>query len=138
MADTIEPGQNTIDVCDVKARLEELATRLGPAFIHDPLAARDQLTFEDWAAQIATDATGQLQEDAQELIDLRQLVDQLLTPATTLIHDSYFEQYARDLADDIGLPAGWPADYIDWEAAANALQRDYRSCEYVGQTYWYR
>jgi len=57
----------------------------------------------------------------------------------TLIADSYFEDYARDLAEDIGAldrKAGWPMDYIDWERAAAALQQDYTSIEIDGTTYW--
>src|SRR4051812_783289 len=39
----------------------------------------------------------------------------------TLIRDSYFETYARQLADDLGCvnsEARWPNDCIDWEQAA--------------------
>lgn len=59
----------------------------------------------------------------------------------TLIRDDYFEQYARDLADDIGAinrDATWPNTHIDWEAAARDLQQDYSSVEWDGVTYWYR
>lgn len=59
----------------------------------------------------------------------------------TLIRDDYFEQYARDLADDIGAinrDAKWPNTHIDWEAAARDLQQDYSSVEWDGVTYWYR
>lgn len=59
----------------------------------------------------------------------------------TLIRDSYFENYARELADDLGVidkDAGWPSAYIDWKRAAEALQIDYSTVEYDGVTYWYR
>jgi hypothetical protein len=59
----------------------------------------------------------------------------------TLIRDSYFEDYARDLAEDIGAiksDAGWPYEHIDWPAAAAALQGDYTSVEFDGVTYWIR
>ncbi len=59
----------------------------------------------------------------------------------TLIRDSHFEDYARALADDIGAfqhGSEWPHSYIDWEAAAAALQTDYSSTEYDGVTFWYR
>jgi hypothetical protein len=49
---------------------------------------------------------------------------------TGLIRDSYFEDYARELADDIGAidrHAQWPTNHIDWESAAEALQEDYTS-----------
>lgn len=59
----------------------------------------------------------------------------------TLIRDSYFEDYARDLAEDIGAidrKSQWPYTCIDWEAAAHELQQDYSSVEWDGVTYWYR
>lgn len=59
----------------------------------------------------------------------------------TLILDSYFENYAQQLAEDIGaIPddAQWPANCIDWERAARELQVDYTSVEYDGITFWYR
>lgn len=59
----------------------------------------------------------------------------------TLIRDSYFEDYARELAEDIGAVdknAGWPNQYIDWEAASEALQMDYTSIDIEGGPYWYR
>jgi antirestriction protein len=57
------------------------------------------------------------------------------------IRDSYFEDYARELADDIGAVnnvASWPSMYIDWEAATEALQMDYTEVVYDGVTYWTR
>ena len=59
----------------------------------------------------------------------------------TLIRDSYFEDYAEELANDIGAinsEASWPNNCIDWERAARELQQDYSSVEFDGVTYWYR
>lgn len=59
----------------------------------------------------------------------------------TLIRDDYFEDYARQLAEDLGAidaDAAWPACHIDWEAAATSLQMDYTSLEFEGVTYWVR
>ena len=59
----------------------------------------------------------------------------------TLIRDSYFRDYAEELAEDIGAinrEATWPNNCIDWERAANELQMDYSSVEIEGATYWYR
>lgn len=60
---------------------------------------------------------------------------------TILIADYYFEQHARDLAEDCGLtdrPAGWPYYCIDWEYAARELKHDYSSTHIDGLTYWFR
>jgi antirestriction protein len=91
---------------------------------------------------------GQLDEDdAEELATLLDLASEGENSAAdwqfgaTLIHDDYFEEYARQLADDIGAvdsDAGWPTSYIDWTAAAEALKMDYSSVEFDGETYWVR
>lgn len=59
----------------------------------------------------------------------------------TLIRDDYFEDYARELAEDIGAivkHTQWPNNHIDWTAAAEALQQDYTSTDIEGTDYWYR
>jgi hypothetical protein len=58
-----------------------------------------------------------------------------------LINDDHFEDYARQLADDLGAvdsKASWPLTYIDWEAAADALRQDYTQVSFNGATYWVR
>lgn len=57
------------------------------------------------------------------------------------IRDSYFEDYARELADDLGLldnDAPWPMTCIDWEQAARELQMDYSAITIGSVQYWYR
>lgn len=84
--------------------------------------------------------------EEQELADLRELAsdgERLAdwTYGETLIRDGYFEDYARDLADDLGLIASdaqWPATCIDWAQAARELQMDYTSLDFAGETYWAR
>lgn len=59
----------------------------------------------------------------------------------TLIRDSYFEDYARQLAEDTGMLKGdeeWPLRHIDWEAAAGELKQDYFSVDFDGVEYWIR
>lgn len=61
----------------------------------------------------------------------------------TFIADSHFEDYARELAEDIGAikrgrDMDWPCNRIDWEMAAEDLQQDYSQVEVDGETYWYR
>lgn len=63
------------------------------------------------------------------------------THGEALIRDSYFETYARELADDIGAinkDATWPNDCIDWERAADELKMDYTSVDFDGVDYWVR
>ena len=57
------------------------------------------------------------------------------------IHEDYFEDYAREFAEDIGAigkDTQWPATHIDWDAAANELQMDYSSAKFDGVTYYFR
>lgn len=84
--------------------------------------------------------------DREELADLLKLREEAegysdWRHGATLISDSYFEQYARDFAEDIGAinrHAQWPNTCIDWEQAARELQQDYTSVEFAGVTYWVR
>ena len=59
----------------------------------------------------------------------------------TLIRGTYFEDYARELAWEIGAINAdheWPLNCIDWEQAARELQMDYTPVDYGLVTYWYR
>jgi len=60
----------------------------------------------------------------------------------TLINESYFESYARELASDLyGKEvdeACWPFTCIDWEEAADQLKMDYSQAEFDGTTYYFR
>lgn len=59
----------------------------------------------------------------------------------TLINETYFEEYAQELAEDIGAidrDAKWPMNCIDWEQAAKELKYDYMAVDFDGQTYYIR
>lgn len=59
----------------------------------------------------------------------------------TLIRESYFKEYAKELAEDIGAidpSASWPLTCIDWEQAADELKMDYTAVEWNGDTYYVR
>lgn len=56
-----------------------------------------------------------------------------------LIKDSYFEDYAKQFAEDCGFLKNvhtWPFNCIDWQEAASQLQGDYISADLAGTTYW--
>lgn len=85
--------------------------------------------------------------EQEELKGLKELEDEAKGVApdwehgATFICDDYFEDYARDLAEDIGAisrDSHWPANCIDWEQAANELRMDYCSIEVDGTDYWVR
>jgi hypothetical protein len=59
----------------------------------------------------------------------------------TLIRDSYFKEYAQELAEDCDMVKGdatWPNNCIDWNQAARELQMDYTAVDFDGVTYWIR
>ncbi len=60
---------------------------------------------------------------------------------TTLIADDYFEDYAYEHAKNVGAvndDMSWPCSCIDWAKAADALQMDYTSIDFDGETFWVR
>lgn len=153
-------GDDIIDSRDVIARFDELEAE------HDALKeALDEATealssLADDASEDERDAAQEAEDDADsaladwlgenesEFADLKALCDQGESYAddwnhgATLVHDSYFEDYARQFAEDIhgrGVAnADWPFSHIDWKEAAEALQADYTSIEVGNETYWVR
>jgi len=86
-------------------------------------------------------------DDADEYESLRVLCDEgelssvEWADGVTMIRDSYFEDYAQELAEEIGAinhNLNWPNNCIDWERAANELKQDYTSIEFDGVEYWVR
>ncbi len=109
----------------------------------DLIALRESLTTDLEIAE--EDPEGSTVEERQDLRDQIATIDELEDEISdwcygaTLINEDYFEDYARELADDIGAidsDAGWPTSYIDWSAAADALAIDYSSVE-IGSTSFY-
>lgn len=108
----------------------------------------DILDSRDVIERIAElEAQDDLDEDeSAELVVLRAFADEgesidAWTHGVTLVRDSYFEEYARDLASDLGViheRNQWPATCIDWERAASELQQDYTPIDFDGVTYWGR
>lgn len=133
----VSPNDDIIDSRDVIERIEELR------------AEWDEATgdhWEDYALSGDDWAVGLGEDGAEELEQLMSLQEQAegysdWLYGATLIRDSYFEDYARQLAEDIGAideDARWPACHIDWSAAADSLQMDYTSVDFAGVTYWIR
>lgn len=84
--------------------------------------------------------------DAKEELEKLEAEESTLESAAsegeTLILDSDFEDYARELAEDVEgkaiRDAHWPFNCIDWERAASELQQDYTSVTLDGKDYWVR
>ena len=142
MTNTISNLDDTIDVRDIIARVEELREERD-----DLQLALDGGSQEDINALDAWET-----DNAEELAELESVLDGLNGMSgdeqwegdwypVTLIRGSYFQDYAQELADEIGAidnKIGWPHTCIDWEKAARELQWDYSSVEVNGVTYWTR
>jgi hypothetical protein len=114
-----------IDLRDIIARVEEL----------DPEYSDIKLT----------------DDEAKELAELQAILDDLKGYGgdeqwrgdwypVTLICDSYFTDYAREMLHDCGdIPRDIPHYIeIDWDATARNIRVDYTPTEIDGVTYWYR
>ena len=139
MSKEINNFADILDSRDIIERIEELegeqSDLLDGATCPEDLPEDEREAFFDWEA-----------ENGEELDNLRKLAEQGEgSPdwefGETLIRDSYFQDYAEELADDIGAidrNAKWPLTCIDWERASRELQSDYLSVDFAGVTYWIR
>ena len=154
---TFDKYDDIIDSRDVIARIEELEAErealqttvyewenaIGDTDEEDEKQAaaeelgRAEIDLETWDAS----------DEADELRILKALADEASGYAAdwrygeTLIRDSYFKDYAMELAEDIGAinrDATWPNTCIDWDQAARELQMDYTAVDFDGVTYWIR
>ncbi|WP_331694606.1 hypothetical protein [Pandoraea sputorum] len=139
----ITNNDDVIDSRDVIERIEELREVL-----EDAHEAQDiTLSFDYWLQDEANATAAGVNDEWSEHRKLTELAEQAEGYAAdwnhgeTLIRDSYFEDYARELAEDCGMVnpnAGWPNNCIDWAQAASELQQDYTAVEFDGVTYWIR
>jgi len=115
---------------------------------------RDILTRRDELAE-ARDTDDLADGEAEEFALLEALIVDLndccsgWADGESLIRDSYFKDYARELHEDTADPDvskimdQWPYRHIDWDDAADELRQDYTAVEVPGGhfgtvTYWIR
>jgi hypothetical protein len=126
-AEPIDFDSDILDTRDVIARIDFLGSAAEDDYEGYEDDERDEARYELEALQKFRDAA------AAHIPDWRH--------GETLVADSYFEEYAKQMADDLGAvpsDASWPLTHIDWEAAASDLQTDYTSFELDGRTFWAR
>ncbi len=126
---SIDNSEDVIDSRDIIERVDELEVSI----------AEDDSTNED--------ALVYGEDEREELRILKALVSEAEGESSdwahgeALIRDSYFTEYAQQLADDIGAvnrDARWPNTCIDWDKAAEELQQDYSSVNFDNVIYWIR
>lgn len=152
---------DVIDSRDVIARIEELQGEreaLTDAVEEvrdeldklDPSRTEDLDDVEDLKSQLK-EAEAALDEwDADNAHELKELTDLASEGedyssdwkyGETLIRDSYFRDYAQELAEELDLVkegVNWPYTCIDWDRAARELQMDYSAVEFGDITFWVR
>ena len=146
---------DTRDLYERKCELEDLRDAITDAreeldqhVTAKPDEDEDSLSdYEQWEEtkeeleEALRDAEAEFDKDeAEELGELENLESEIpeFMRGEALIPEDDFEDYARQLADDIGAidsDANWPTCHIDWEAAAADLRMDYTEVEYQGETY---
>lgn len=137
----IDNNQDILDSRDVIARRDELAEEQ-VALVADA----EEATAEN--APRAEDARNALiewrEDNAEELAALEAFISEgsdEWSHGVTLVRESYFEDYAQELAEDIGAirsDAAWPLTCIDWKRAARELRYDYTGADFAGVTYYYQ
>lgn len=152
---TISNTDDVIDSRDVIERIEELEGErqdLQDAFETavdnelqntDPEQRETLNTVRNDAYKALTDWDD---ENKAELDALKALAEEAEGYApdwrhgATLVRVSYFEDYARELLEDIGdIPRDLPHYIeIDWEATARNIRMDYTEVDFDGVSYWVR
>jgi hypothetical protein len=137
----IDNMADVIDSRDVIGRIEELQEeRAELAFLIEDIE-------EDKLQDAISDLEQWDEENGDELRSLKALAEEAEGYAAdwkygeALIRDSYFKEYAMQLAEDIGAINGdatWPNNCIDWDQAAKELRMDYTAVDFDGITYWIR
>lgn len=144
--------KDILDIRDIIELFEEIEGNLVNKY-NDQFEAHEQhitdsddKLFQAWVSQLEDDT------EAEEFILVSSLLDNLKGCGgdeqwrgdwypITLIRDDYFEEYAQELAEDIGAidrNAAWPNNCIDWTQAAKELEMDYSSVDFDNIPYLYR
>ena len=127
---TLDLSADIIDIRDIIARVEELEQEREGLDIANPEQDAELAAEHCQLANILAELVG-YGGDEEWRGDWYPV---------TLICDSHFTDYARELLEDCGtVPADLPSWVeIDWEATARNVRVDYTPVEIDGCTYWYR
>lgn len=130
--------QDCIDSQDVIERIQQLSVIRQPGPVDDGLDddglddEDSDRTNDELLAELGS--LEKLAKDASDYVDDWEY-------GVTMVSETYFTEYAKELAEDIGAVnanASWPLSYIDWEGAADALKADYTGLDFNGVTYYVR
>lgn len=138
MSELISNTKDLIDSRDIVERIEELQNDIVNK--KDDIEVLGDLSSQSDELQ---DEIEEIEKELKPLVDFAEEAENYSDSwncGATLIHDSYFTDYAQQLAEDIGAidTNNWPAGHIDWESAADTLKMDYGTVDFNGETYWVR
>lgn len=148
MRKDISNSDNVIDSRDVIKRIEELEEEKEEFILNESQTPDDSPSWGELAeAQGDAESKWDETDEGEELKVLKAFQDDLegygdYSSGETIIRDSYFTEYAKELCKEIGdIPDNLP-DYIErninWEGVAEDLQADYTSADFDGVEYWMR
>jgi len=131
-------GAEVMDTRDLITVADEIRTAL------DDYAEGDELSLEALPAN-ENGSPDDTEQEARAILAAIDGIEDVGIPdwqyGEALIREDYMEDYARELAEDIGAvnaDAAWPASHIDWKSATEALLQDYIEVDYRGTTYYAR
>lgn len=145
----VSNSEDIVDSRDIIERIEELEEKKSEFILNESWINEDESPSWGDIAEKNAEAESKWDEteEGEELKALLNVQEQAEGYASdwkygeSLIRDSYFKEYAEQLAEDIGAinpKAAWPNNCIDWDKAADELQQDYTSIDWDGVTYWIR
>jgi hypothetical protein len=139
-------SKDILDTRDLAERRNELKDMIFESFIEsfpeykdgtdtfDDIL-RDREEIEDWMDTFFEDELNEIEE-----INTIEAECSEFPYGETLIADSEFDDYCKDLCEDLGyISKDFPSFIeIDWDATANNIRQDYTEAEYQGTTYLFR
>lgn len=145
----VNNSEDIVDSRDIIERIEELEEMKSEYILNESAIPEEQSpSWEDLLdTQTAAESKWDETDEGIELKALLNVQEQAEGYAPdwkygeTLIRDSYFQDYAEELAEELGYikkDVSWPYTCINWEQAARDLQQDYTSVDWDGVTYWIR
>ena len=95
----------------------------------------------DYLTSLSTDEENYEETERDEFLQQLYALDELKNSGVEeYIKDSYFKEYAMELAEDVSNIKfdQWPAAHIDWDEAIEALKMDYMEISVNGKEFWAR
>ena len=145
----VNNSEDLLDSRDVIARRDELKEERDAIYCCAEFSTGSGVHDEECNTEAKDAAERELKQWDEDYGDELRALEAFISEGSdswkdgeTLVRESYFEDYARDVTEDIYgsemLAASWPLTCIDWEQAARELQYDYTGADFDGVTYYYR